>query len=236
MTLYARSDLMSVSIPATSGGCGDTHSRPVSQGAPAKTWGLTCVPCESYLKGARKPPVLKTTPGDPKLGIPAKQERVADADPHWSSTPESVPLTPDEQSTNATRTERATHQIQMIQALAALRAAGTEIPFETEWLMSRELPSHFIKGTTICPTGHDNAAGAKFCGECGLSMIPQKEIAAPLDDGPVSDDDVFRKYPEAIETFSIATLRKLCTQKGLSGKGKKEELVKRLQDSLKVTA
>ena len=229
MTLYARSDLMSVSIPATSGGCGDTHSRPVSQGAPAKTWGLTCVPCESYLKGARKPPVLKTTPGDPKLGIPAKQERVADADPHWSSTPESVPLTPDEQSTNATRTERATHQIQMIQALAALRAAGTEIPFETEWLMSRELPSHFIKGTTVCPTGHDNAAGAKFCGECGLSMIPQKELIS-MPDGPADAVIVDPAGDQVIplDNLHVATLKKMCRAQGLSDKGTKQELIGRL--------
>ncbi len=221
MTLYARSDLMSVSIPATSGGCGDSHSRPVVQGAPVKTWGLTCPPCEAYLKGSRKPQVLKTTPGDPKLGIPSKQERVADCDPHWSSTPESVPLTPDETSTNATRTERATHQIQMIQALAALRAAGTEIPFETQWMMERELPSHFIKGSTVCSIGHDNVAGAKFCAECGISMAKQAEIETTP--GEPADSITF-----SLDTLHVATLKKMCREKGLPDKGSKAQLIGRL--------
>lgn len=215
MTLYARSDLMSVSIPSTSGGCGDSHSRPVVKGSPARDWRLDCPHCEAYLKGSRKPQILKTTPGDPKLGIPSKQERVADCDPHWSSTPESVPLTPDEQSVNATRTERAGHQIQMIQALAALRAAGTEIPFETAWLMDRELPSAFIKGSVVCVNGHDNVAGTKFCGECAVSMSEQKEIEAPLKDIP-------------LDALHVATLKKMCREQGLSDKGTKQQLIGRL--------
>lgn len=210
---------MSVSIPVSSGGCGNSHSRPVHSGSPARTWELTCPPCESYLKGARKPQILKTTPGDPKLGIPAKQERVADCDPHWSSTPESVPLTPDEQSTNATRTERASHQIQMIQALAALRAAGTDIPFETQWMMERELPSHFIKGTTICSTGHDNIAGAKFCAECGISMLPQNAI------GDIPSGGI------PLDTLHVATLKKMCREAGISGKGTKTALIERLENT-----
>lgn len=234
MSLYARSDLMSVAVPSTSGGCGDSHSRPVVKGVPSRDWELNCLHCEGYLRGARKPHILKTTPGDPKLGIPAKQERVADADPHWSSTPESIPLTPDEQSTNAVRTERATHQIQMIQALAALRAAGTDIPFETEWLMSRELPAAYIKGTLVCPSGHNNTAGAKFCSECSVKMDGQKAIETPEAD--LSGDALLRKYPEAIKSFSVSTLRKICTEKGLPAEGSKTVLAKRLEDSLKVAA
>ena len=217
MTLYARNDLQLVSIPSSSGGCGNSHSRPVRNGAPDKTFRLDCPPCESYLRGDRKAKILKTTPGDPKLQIPAKQERVADCDPHWSSTPESVPLTPDELKTNSTRTERATSQIQMIQALAALRSAGVDVPFETQWLMDRELPSQLIKGTTLCPTGHDNAAGVKFCGECGLSMTPRNEIEAP-------------EIP--LDMLHIATLKRKCREQGLSDKGKKEELIARLTVSV----
>src|ERR1700690_444615 len=104
MSLFARSDLMSVSIPVTSGGCGASHSRPVRNGTPAQEWMLDCPDCESYLRGDGKSRILRVTPGDPKSGIPAKQERVADCDPHWSSTADSVPLTPDEQRVNATRT------------------------------------------------------------------------------------------------------------------------------------
>jgi len=215
MTLYARNDLNHIAVALDSGGCGGSHSRPVRNGAPDKTWRLDCGPCESYLKGDRKPKILRTTPGDVKSGIPAKQERVADCDPFWSSTPESIPLTPDEQKVNATRTERATSQIQMIQALAALRAAGVDVPFETQWLMDRELPQQLIKGTMLCSIGHSNPAGLKFCGECGISMTARNEITALPEDIP-------------LDMLHIATLKKKCRDLGLSDKGKKEELIARL--------
>lgn len=213
--LYARSDVMSVSIPVVSGGCGANHTRPVYNGAPAREFGLNCGPCESYLKGARKPRILKTTPGNKEAGVAAKQDRVADADPMWSSTPESVPLTPDEVSVNVTRTKRARDQIELIKARAALKEAGIEVPFETMWLMERELPSAFIQGSTVCPNQHDNTAGAKFCSTCGISMDSQREITASPEDIP-------------LDMLHIATLKKKCREKNLSDKGKKEDLIARL--------
>src|SRR5580698_6953669 len=63
MTLYARSDLMSVSVPVASGGCGGTHSRPVRDGAPARDFRLDCPGCETFLKGGGRT-VLTTVPGD----------------------------------------------------------------------------------------------------------------------------------------------------------------------------
>lgn len=50
MSLHARSDVMSVTVPAESGGCGTPHHRPVNGGAPAKEWVLDCLPCENFLK------------------------------------------------------------------------------------------------------------------------------------------------------------------------------------------
>ena len=218
MALYARGDMQHVSVPGTSGGCGAAHSRPVVQGAPAKEWKLDCPPCEAYLRGDRKQKILKTTPGDPKNGIASKQERVADSDPFWSSTSETIPLTPDELRVNVGRTERATSQIQMIQALAALRAAGVEIPFETQWLMEKELPSSLIKGSTICPNQHDNVAGAKFCAECGISMNLQKEIEPP------------EEIPEIpLEKLHVSALRKKLRELSLSDKGGKNEMIERLE-------
>jgi SAP domain-containing protein len=224
MTLYARSDMMSVSIPATSGGCGANHTRPVVEGAPVRDWGLDCPPCEGYLRGDRKQKILKTTPGDSKNGvpIPGRQERVADSDPFWSSTAESVPLTPDELKVNAGRTERATTQIQMIQALAALRAAGTEIPFETEWLMERELPSAFIKGQVICSNLHNNIAGAKFCNVCGVSMNKQNEITPPQ-----PKEELITEIP--LHMLAASALKQKCKELGLPVNGRKEEMIKRLE-------
>lgn len=217
MTLYARSDVMSVSISRDSGGCGTSHSRPVKDGAPARDWGLDCPDCEAHLKGSRKPRILKNTPGDPKNNIPSRQERVADCDPHWSSTPESVPLTPDEQLANTTRTTRARDQIELIKARAALKEAGIEVPFETMWLMERELPGAFVRDavkSAECRDGHENIASARFCAECGVSMEagPEKEL-----------------QPEAdIHKLGIASLRKLCKERNLPDGGGKNELIERL--------
>lgn len=224
MSLYARSDLMSVSIPPTSGGCGHTHSRPVDKGVAARNWRLDCQPCENYLRGANKPKLLKTTPGDPKLGLPAKQERVADCDPHWGSTPESVPLTPDEQASNAVREQRGRQQIELIQALAALRASGINVPAEAAWLLDRELPASLIKGSIVCANGHDNVAGAKFCSECAISMNSQGEIEAPEDEDPIA------AIP--LGSLHIATLRKRCRERGVDDKGSKEVLIGRLTGAL----
>lgn len=211
--LYARSDVMHISI---GGGCGTSHSRPVLNGAPAKEWGLDCPDCEAYLKGSRKPKILKTTPGDPKNNIPSKQERVADCDPHWSSTPESVPLTPDEHRTNATRTQRGSQQIQMIQALAALKTSGVEVPQEAMWLLERELPAGVMKGAAECPEGHENTADAKFCAECGTSMKPQPE----KEQEPQPEIDLYK--------LGIAALRKMCKERRISDTGGKNELIERL--------
>lgn len=221
MSLYARSDVMSVSIPAESGGCSSVHSRPVIKGAPVKVWKLTCGPCESYLKGDRKQKKLvyqinKTT------GQTVRQERVADADDRWSSTPDSIPLTPDEERTNTTRSERGAMQIQMLQALAAIRQTGIDVPREALWLLDRELPEGILKGTILCVSGHDVPAGSKFCPDCGASMAVRGAIAAPADEP---------EEPAAVDLGRIhpQTLKKMCRAKGLPDKGSKDDLIGRLQ-------
>jgi hypothetical protein len=189
----------------------------VTRGAPDKEFRLDCPACEGYLKGDRKQRILKTTPGDPKAGIPAKQERVADADPLWSSAPDSVPLTPDEAAVNHVRAERGTQQIQMLQALAAIRATGVNIPVEAMWLLEKELPTGILHGTMLCVNGHDNAAGAKFCAECGSPMSARAQVEAP---------------PEAViplDRLHVQTLRKICREKDLPDKGTKDELIMRLE-------
>jgi hypothetical protein len=220
--LFARSDLMSVSIPVTSGGCGSSHSRPVRNGKPEKDWELNCNDCESYLKGARKPRILKTTPGDPKLGIPAKQERVADCDPHWSSTPDSVPMTPDEAQHKHLKIERGEQQLRALESLATLAKAGINYrdrPDVLYFLREQHLPEDMLQGSVLCSNGHDNAPGAKFCSECAVSMNGQKEIESVPE--PVTE------IP--LDMLHIATLRKKCRESGLPDKGKKEEMITRLQ-------
>jgi hypothetical protein len=217
---YARSDLMSVNIPAESGGCGRPggHSRPVIKGAPAKVWKLECPQCEAVLSGARKPKILKYNI-DKATGRTLNQERIADADERWSSTPDTIPLTPDEERTNATRETRGRMQIEMLQALAAWRATGIDVPAEAMWLLERELPEGVLRGTVLCANQHDNPAGLKFCGECGVSMAARGAIAPPEDEPAVVD----------LDRLHVQSLRKMCRDAGLPDKGSKDVLIGRLQ-------
>lgn len=216
MTLYARSDLMSVSIPVGSGGCGATHSRPVTRGAIAKVWGLTCPKCEAYLRGDGKLKVIKVTPADKDKGIPSRMKHVADSDPHWGATPESVPKTPDEESIHAVRTELGSQQLKMLEAFAAANAAGIDIPPDAMWVLEQNFDPRILKGKLLCANGHENPSGVKFCHECGENMTA-KAAKASLSQG----DDPLSSLP-------INALRAMAREQGLPAKGSKAQLIERL--------
>ena len=209
---------MHITVPAESGGCGRPggHSRPVIKGAPAKVFKLECPACESALKGDRRPKKLQYHI-DAKTGQSVRQERIADGDPAWSSSPDTTPLTPDEDRTNTTRQERGRMQIEMIQALAAMRSTGIQVPPEALWLLEREIPEGVLKGTVLCASGHDNVAGAKFCAECGTSIAARGAIPPPED----AVVDLGRLHPQ--------TLAKMCRERDLPDKGSKDVLIGRLQ-------
>jgi SAP domain len=217
VSLYARSDMMSVSIPETSGGCGKTHSRPVAKGVARKVWELTCPSCESYLRGDHKPKVIKVVGGDKNKGIPSRMDHVPDSDPHWSSTPEAIPQTPDEDHIYVRRQETATQQLHILEAAAAAKAAGFPIPEEAVWLIQERLGSHILQGKIECMNGHANDAGNKFCGECSVDMKKRAAIDAPVKES-------FNEF----EKLSIKQLRELCKAEGLPASGTKKQLVERL--------
>ena len=205
-------------------GCGASHSREVTRGVPAKSFSITCQPCESHLRGDRKQKILRYHI-DPATKQAIRQERVADSDSMWSSTPDTVPLTPDEDRTNTTRTERGRMQIEMIQALAAMRAAGIQVPAEAMWLLEREIPEGVLKGTVLCAEQHDNPAGVKFCGECGMSMAARGAIEPATAGEPAAGE------PAAVDLtrLHVQSLRKMCRERDLPDKGSKDVLVGRLQ-------
>lgn len=90
MTVHARSDISGVSISEAHGGCGETHSRPVVNGAPADSWSLSCPRCEEFLR----------------------------FDPCWSAVRDSVPETPDEVSAREDRQKRTDTDTQRMMAEA----------------------------------------------------------------------------------------------------------------------
>jgi hypothetical protein len=216
MTLFARSDVMCVAVPVASGGCGQNHSRPVISGVPVKTWKLECGPCETYLKGGRRgvvqSPISKSKPGPLMFGV-------VDGNPMFSSTPETAPLTPDEERTDATRRERGRAQVELLQALASVRATGLDIPPEAMWLLEKELPAGVLHGTVVCVNSHDVPAGSKFCPECGASMAARASLAAAGEPDEAALD---------LGLLHPQTLKKLCRERGLPDSGSKDELIQRL--------
>ena len=129
-----------------------------------------------------------------------------------------MPPTPDEERVNAVRSERGKMQIEMLQALAALRSTGIDVPAEAMWLLEKELPPGVLKGTVVCAEGHDVPAGLKFCGECGVSMAARAAIGASEPEEPAVD--LSRLHPQ--------TLRKMCRDRDLPDKGSKTQLISRL--------
>jgi hypothetical protein len=89
------------------------------------------------------------------------------------------------------------------------------------WLLERELPAELLRGTVVCANGHDNQAGLKFCGECGISMAAKAAIG--------SGDGEAAELP--LDRLHVATLRKRCRDAGLPDKGSKDVLIGRLQQA-----
>jgi hypothetical protein len=212
ISLYARSDVCAISIPVTSGGCGNSHTRPVRNGAPDKDFRLDCPPCEGFLKGDRRPQILRYEI-DPATKTVMSQQRVADADPHWASSPYATPETPDEKKTHKRQMEMGEKQLAILQAWTAAKAAGIDVPSEALFMANHYLPG-ITQGTMICPSGHDAQPGAKFCAECGAGMNGHSE--PPITEIP-------------LDRLHVQTLRKKCRESGLTDKGTKDEMIMRLE-------
>jgi hypothetical protein len=96
MPLYARSDVMSVTVSRAHGGCGTAHTRPVKQGAPARTWQLDCPQCQGFLAH----------------------------DPLWSGTLADVPPTYDEKRNEESANFTFTKNRDDIMTMALAKIAG----------------------------------------------------------------------------------------------------------------
>ena len=224
MTMWGRSDISLISIPAPDG-CGAQHTKEVTRGVPAKHIRVDCEPCEAWLSGARKPRVLKYHI-DSKTGQAIRQERVADAEAGWSSTIDTVPLTPDEERTRGLKLEKGENQLRALESLLALKAGGIDLTSRPEvlfYLQESGLPSdtlRALKGSIVCANGHDAEAGVKFCPECGVSMAARGAIAPPEPDEPA---------PVDLGRLHVQSLRKMARDRGLPDRGSKDDLIGRLQ-------
>ena len=206
MTVYSRNDLAAVNLSVEGhGGCGEPHSRPVVNGAPKKIWDLTCPQCENHLRH----------------------------DPLWSVNPIEIPETYDETKARE-RSEKAgkmDRERQLAVALEQLAPLG-QLPAALGQMLAAlagGTVTPALAGTMECPSGHANAAGLKFCGECGtpmsqpvaaaaISAPPEEAAKPPASSGPLPR---LRDQPKPV-------LRAMAAERDLDGSGTNGDLISRL--------
>jgi hypothetical protein len=154
MTVWARSDLASVSISAVHGGIAHTHSRPVTDGAPVKPWALDCDQpgCEDFLR----------------------------SDPCWSATIIEVPETYDETKAReqAEKSGKLDRENQLAAAIIELGKLG-QLPAALGQVLAPMLGAGAVAGMLECAAcGNGQAPGMKFCGNCGQPMSQPAAAAA----------------------------------------------------------
>lgn len=143
MTVYARSDLDTVALSRDGhGGCGQVHSRPVTNGAPEKLWALTCPQCENHLR----------------------------TDANWSVTVSGIPETPDEIAEREEREKRGQQEATAATGTALQEIAkqgGMNQQMMMAMFNAMNSKGLFTVADAMCQNGHAVAATAKFCPECG---------------------------------------------------------------------
>lgn len=179
MTVYARSDVMGVSLSKEHGGCGATHTRPVTHGAPAKQWGLDCVACENHLR----------------------------SDPHWSITLSEVPETPDEERVRTDREKKGASNQQdlLVAAILAIAQSQQELPDNLAKAISALAQSQAQSPDPVVTTGSEIEAPDDAPVDLSKLKVPElrdlaasrgidsggtrADLLARLQDGPSIDED-----------------------------------------------
>jgi hypothetical protein len=206
MTVYARSDVMSVALSTSHGGCGATHTRPVTQGVPDAVWQLNCVACENHLRH----------------------------DPLWATMPADVPETPDEERIREDRDKKGALDRDRLLTDAILTIAQSQgnLP---EQLARALLALNGQVPETVdrpCRAGHPNKPDSRFCSTCGVTLEDAEPVsivesaADPTEPGVPTDPDP--TIVSDLTAMSLRDLRTLAQDRGLDIVGTKAQLIERL--------
>lgn len=208
MTLHARSDLMGVAVSKDHGGCGATHTRPVTHGSPAKVWVLSCPACENHLR----------------------------SDPNWAVDPEEIPETPDEVRVRESQEKRGEKNIaSSLQSSIASLASSQEGMQKLMAIMTTALAGlnpEVTKALTAL-TGEPADHGTRDDPNLGLASPNRTQVvdavkteAAELDDDLLSDDGDDRVLD--ITKLTVKDLRSLARSRGVADTGNRAQLLERL--------
>lgn len=206
MTLYAQNNLCAVSVsPEAHGGCGTTHRRPVEAGAPVKLWALTCeAGCENHLRH----------------------------DPQWSTTIAELPEAYDEKIRREDFEKRGALDERKLMAMALAKMTGIDIPDTIVGAITGMMPH--IEGVLECPNGHGNAAGKKFCGDCGSPMsgpVPKAALDGPQQPAqppPAPPSPEAGTKLRRLRDARLEELQALAEVNGVDTSGKRPALIARL--------
>ena len=203
MKLYARSDVMSVGVSPDAGGCGKTHSRPVTDGAPARLFELDCPQCSTVLKD----------------------------DPQWTEHHDDLPKTPDEQVKIDEEAKRG--MIANKADLAAGIAEGIATGMSSMSTCRSCGKMNFGGAKFCGECGGKLGAPASFgdSGSHPEEESKHGKTQAALkqrleeDEGTEDAED-----GGSLQTMNLRTLRKRARQAGVDDTGSREEVIARLED------
>ena len=200
MTLYARSDVMSVALSKDHGGCGATHMRSVTQGAPAKVWALDCVLCEDHLR----------------------------SDPHWAIDALEIPETPDETRVREKAEERGEHAQKANLERAVASLATTAEGFQQLLLMmfasNPDMAANMTKMMGALAAG-GNSTVIQQAADASVQDVPTEVNDRRTELGLKPFD-----FGSDLNTLKISELRALAKSRGLDSTGDRVQLLKRLHE------
>lgn len=210
---FARSDLAYVFISQAHGGCGQPHSRPVVQGAPANVWEVTCPQCSDHLRN----------------------------DALWSDTISDIPETHDEQKAREDFEKRGAKDKDAILTLALAKLAGVDpdlLPASLTQMVSGA-KAH-VPQTMDCSQGHPNALDASFCSQCGeriyapgeaprvIPAQPPGPAAESAPEPPSAPQGVPWPSNTAMRNADKPNLARIAREHGLDDSGTRADLLNRL--------
>jgi hypothetical protein len=230
VSVFARSDVGYVAVPVASGGCGQSHRRPVdAEGNLVKVWELSCPQCGNYLRN----------------------------DPLWGGMISEIPETPDEVRVREDEERRGQRETAAATSHALVQIAdlpnGMATAFATAFAEALKVmngaPS-LPAAASACPGGHAVPSGASFCPECGSrvgsapprvvesTVVPERLTGDFSKEGavPAPERVVVGAKVKDLENKSMPQLREIAQQVGAKVKRSRGDQIAEITAALLVSA
>ena len=199
MSTFARSDVMGVGVPVEAGGCGEFHSRPVSDGKPAERFELECNQCSEALKN----------------------------DPQWSTQHDDIPRTPDEQAKDDAEAKRGliSRKEDLVSGIAEGLSKG--LSSLTTCRECGKMSPSGMKFCGEC--GNQLGVARKPMESDQEKSATQEQLKQRLTSNDNPGDAESADEGNDLGKMNVRSLRKRARDAGLDESGTKAELVARLE-------